>query len=693
MNDAYERTKEQARRASALRSLAGRDVAPLPPVQNWARRKRGVASLLEFCRLYFPEKFKKPFGKNHLALVDAFQRVIEDGGKQAVAMPRGTGKTTIATVAAVWALFSGRRKFVVIVAANTKEARKLLKSIVSIVGTNSRLFDDFPEICAPVRALKGSALLARGQLFYGVPTNVQIAADSFRLPTIAGSVASGATVAAYGVKAAVRGLSVEGADGSTVRPDFLFLDDLQTDAIAVNPRRVADLEEIVASALEGLVENGAELAMVQTCTVKAPDDFADRTLNRELNPRWNGLRFKSLETMPERLDLWRQYRSLWFDDEKKATSFYRKNRKEMQKGAVVSWPDAYVGKKYLDALEFYMVKWCDNERAFWSEQQNQPLEANTGFVKLPAKEIAKRLNGFDEGVVSDDCAKITAAVDVHGDILYFVVVAWTDEFTGRVIEYGTYPKQRRSYFAKNDGGLETLKRVFVGETAEGRLFHGLADLLTILKGRVYYMEDAAATSRIDRVLVDCGWKPETVENAIRATDARLVVPCKGVAIGASRSPMRQWPRRVGRVFGWHIIDEKTANFSLRTILVDVNYWKTKIHEAFGLSPGESGALSLFSRSQREAFRERQATNGSENADASGSSQPSPATSRAAAHRMFSEHMAAETAKLVEHAANKVVEWSPNVNRPDNHFFDALVYAYAAASSLGLRITESQTKED
>lgn len=660
--DAYERTKEQARKASALRSLAGRDVAPLPPVQNWARRKRGVASLLEFCRLYFPEKFKKPFGKNHFALIDAFQRVIEDGGKQAVAMPRGTGKTTIATVAAVWALFSGRRRFVVIVAANTKEARKLLKSITTIVGTNSRLFDDFPEICAPVRALKGSALLARGQLFYGVPTNVQIAADSFRLPTIAGSVASGATVAAYGVKAAVRGLSVEGADGSTVRPDFLFLDDLQTDAIAVNPRRVADLEEIVASALEGLVENGAELAMVQTCTVKAPDDFADRTLNRELNPRWNGLRFKSLETMPERLDLWRQYRSIWFDDEKKATAFYRKNRKEMQKGAVVSWPDAYVGKKYLDALEFYMVKWCENERAFYSEQQNQPLEANTGFAKLPAKEIAKRLNGFDEGVVSDDTAKITAAVDVHGDILYFVVVAWTDEFTGRVIEYGTYPKQRRSYFAKNDGGLETLKRVFVGETAEGRLFHGLADLLTILKGRVYYMEDAAATSRIDRVLVDCGWKPETVENAIRATDARIVVPCKGVAIGASRSPMRQWPRRVGRVFGWHLLDEKVANMSLRTILVDVNYWKTKIHEAFGLSPGESGALSLYGTS-------------------------------AGAHRMFSEHLAAETAKLVEHAANKVVEWSPNVNRPDNHFFDALVYAYAAASSLGLRITDSQTKED
>jgi len=97
MNAGYERIKKQARRASALRSLAGREISPLPPVDDWTRRRKGVASLLEFCRLYFPEKFKKPFGKNHLALIDAFLCVISDGEKQAVAMPHGTEKTTIAT--------------------------------------------------------------------------------------------------------------------------------------------------------------------------------------------------------------------------------------------------------------------------------------------------------------------------------------------------------------------------------------------------------------------------------------------------------------------------------------------------------------------------------------------------------------------------------------------------------------------
>ncbi len=655
----YQKQKDYARRQSALRSLAGRDIAPLPPVHDWERRRRGVASLLDFCKLYFPEKFKKPFGRNHYALIDAFQRVVSEGGKQAVAMPRGTGKTTLATVAAVWALFSARRRFVVIVAANTKEARKLLKSIVSIVGTNPRLCEDFPEICVPVRALRGSALLARGQLFYGEPTNVQMGADSFRLPTVPCSQASGSTVAAYGVKAAVRGLSVEGADGSTIRPDFLFLDDLQTDQIAVNPRRVADLEEIVAASLEGLVENGAELAMVQTCTVKAPDDFADRTLNTELNPRWNGLRFKSLEVMPERLDLWREYRALWFDSEKKATAFYRRNRKEMKAGAVVSWPEAYTGSRYIDALEYYMTRWCENERAFWSEQQNQPLEAGSGFIKLPAKEIAKRCNGFPEGVVSDDVTKITAAVDVHFDVLYYSVVAWTfddlEKTTGRVVDYGTFPKQKRSYFSKTDSGLETLKREFPGQTADGRLYSGLVALFQLLRERQYHTANEAGsgqeTKAIDRVLVDAGWKPEIVENAIRAVDQRLFIPCKGVAVGATKTPMRMWPKKPGRVFGFHLLDEKTARFSLRSFLVDVNFFKTAVHEAFGLTPGEPGSLSLYGKSP-------------------------------AAHRMFSEHMSAENAKLVEHATNKVIEWSPNANRPDNHFFDSIVYNFASASSLG-----------
>lgn len=652
----YEDVKARAREVSALRSLVGREISPLPPVADSRRRRECAGDLQRFLKTYFPRKFKKPFGTIHVRLIHEIERVVRDGGKQAVAMPRGSGKTTIAAASVVWAIANGWRRFVVVVAANTKEARKLLKAITAHFTTSATFAADYPEIAYPLARLRGSALLARGQLFYGEPTNVVITADSLKLPTIRGSKASGATLAAYGIRAAIRGLTAENPDGSTDRPDLLFLDDLQTDSVAVNPRRVAALEETVAGTLEGLVENGAELAQIQTCTVRAPDDYSDRTLNREIYPRWNGLRFSSLEKMPDRLDLWREYRAIWFDDETAATRFYAARREEMSAGAVVSWPEAYTGGKLVDSLEYYMRRWCDNERAFWAEQQNRPLESATGSVKLSAKEIMRKLNGFAAETVPDDSAKITAAVDVHGDLLFYSVVAWNDAFTGRVIEYGTFPEQKRRYFAKSDGGLETLARAFPGSTADGRVQQGLDWLFRELADRVYSTESDAEigrrTRRIDRVLVDVGWKPEIVETAIRTIDPRLFIPTKGFAVLAKKTPMRQWPKKPGRVFGWHMLDEKTAASSLRSFLVDVNYWKTKIHESFALSPAERGSLSLYGNDRD-------------------------------VHRLFAEHISAESAKLVEFATNRVVEWSPNVNRPDNHYFDTLVYNCAAASSLGL----------
>ena len=659
MNESYiEKNRERSRRVSREKNLAARELGPLPPVVNPSRRNVAKNDLCAFMRFYFPAKFKKPFGPIHDRLIERIQDVVVNGGKQAVAMPRGSGKTTITNAAAVWAILNGYRRCVVVVAANTRDARRILKTLETMISKTPALLEDYPEACYPLSKLGGSALLARGQTFYGAPTDVRISADSFRLPTIRGSACSGATIAAFGANAAIRGFQAENPDGSTDRPDFLFLDDLQTDQISANPARIEALEEKVASTLAGLAENGAELSMIQTMTVKNPDDYADRTLNVELYPRWNGLREAALESLPERIDLWRQYRSIWFDDEQKATAFYRQNLEDMRRGAIVGWPDAYTGKKLVDSLEYYMRLWCENERAFWSEQQNQPKELGGNAVKLPAKEIARKLNGYERGIVPSNASKLTAFVDVHGDLLYFAVVAFKDDFTGYVIDYGTFPEQRRTYFSKNDGGLETLARVYDGKTADGRVREGLCFLLNDLKTRFFEQEgdDSDALLAITRVGVDSGWKPEVVEDSIRIAGARFAYPSKGVAIGAKGRPMRLWPKKEGRVFGWHLLDEKTKAIATRQLLVDVNYWKTKVHESLSLTPGEPGSLSLWGSSS-------------------------------GVHRMFSEHLSAETAKSVESGTNRVVEWSANPSRPDNHFFDCVVGCFAAASTLGIMTSD------
>jgi hypothetical protein len=58
------------------------------------------------------------------------------------------------------------------------------------------------------------------------------------------------------------------------------------------------------------------------------------------------------------------------------------------------------------------------------------------------------LNGLDHQTLPLDAPTLTGFIDVHDDLLYYSVVAWSDDFTGYVIDYGTYPKQVRRVFAK-----------------------------------------------------------------------------------------------------------------------------------------------------------------------------------------------------------------------------------------------------
>ena len=101
-------------------------------------------------RSYFGAKFKKPFGPIHDRLIERIQDVVVNGGKQAVAMPRGSGKTTITNAAAVWAILNGYRRCVVVVAANTRDARRILKTLETMISKTPALLEDSPEACYPL---------------------------------------------------------------------------------------------------------------------------------------------------------------------------------------------------------------------------------------------------------------------------------------------------------------------------------------------------------------------------------------------------------------------------------------------------------------------------------------------------------------------------------------------------------------
>ena len=584
--------------------------------------------------------------------------LAQGGGKLALAMPRGSGKTTLVETSVVWALLYGHCRYIVIVGANDTAATKILKNIKLALTQNKTLREDFPESVYPFYKLNGSALLARGQQYLGELTAIEWKDKFVVFPTIPGSKSSGAMLYSVGIKGAIRGHKKTMPDGEEARPDVVVLDDPQTDADARSAKQVDKLSSIIDRSIEGLVGPAEELAMVMTCTVIEENDLASRYLDHKQKPRWRGLRFKMVDQMPERMDLWEKYRDLRNEDPVKATMFYKRHRAEMREGAIVAW-EANHTKNELDALQFAMNRWADDPYSFASEMQNEPVRPDNEKMVVPAKVIRTRLNGLDHQTLPLDAPNLTGFIDVHDDLLYYAVVSWSDEFTGYVVDYGTYPKQVRRHFKKGETGLITMSRG--DQRKDGLIQAGLVSLIKELLATRWEVEgdrDGAEQVAFSKLLIDTGYKPQIVENAIRLAVGKttVVMPAKGKSIRASMLPMSDWKHKSGERFGNHWM-MSTPSGRLRTVTVDSNFWKCQVHDAFRMLPGNQGSLTLWGRD-------------------------------AETHRMFSEHMNGEVAKLTESGGNAVYEWQDTPN--DNHFFDCIVGAMVAASVCGIKSAEERT---
>jgi hypothetical protein len=92
--------------------------------------------------------------------------------------------------------------------------------------------EDFPEVVFPIQRLDGIANRCNGQLYKGQRTHIGWTAREVILPTIPGSVASGAIIRVAGITGRIRGMKYKRADGQAVRPSLVVLDDPQTDESA-----------------------------------------------------------------------------------------------------------------------------------------------------------------------------------------------------------------------------------------------------------------------------------------------------------------------------------------------------------------------------------------------------------------------------------------------------------------------------
>jgi hypothetical protein len=682
------RLDEAAR--SRMRSASTRNIGPIPVISDFARRESCRRDLAKFIMTYAGDG-KAPFSDDHFRVIKRIENAVFHGGRFVEAVFRGFGKTTISRAAAAWVLLYGHRRFVPIIGGTAAAAEGNLDAIQSLF-ESSPLADDFPEVCHPVLMLDGINQRAKGQLYEtagGVtaPTRVSWGKKLARLPMTDGAVdrdgvfhpnvAAGAVILSCGITSSeIRGLNKRRRDGMELRPDFVILDDPQSDESAASSPQTDKRLDIIRKAILRSAGHAKGISVVMPCTVIRRGDLVDRLLDATKNPTWQGERIPFVRKWADRHDtLWLEdYASLrkscnpadpddYLRARREATAFYLKNREAMDAGCVVSWDYCFASEEdEVSAIQHaYNALIDDGEEVFASEFQNQPLVAAEDEGQLTREEVAAKMNRAKRGHIPVDAQTLTAFVDVQGKALYWMVCAWASNFTGYIVDYGVLPEQDRRHFTLRQVE-RTLLKSYPNTGQEGAWRAGFDALAGKLLSREWKRDDGAAM-RIARCLIDAGDgnAQAVVQDFCRqSAHAAVLLPSKGQGVTAGRMPFSEYRRKRGdRVsdHNWRI--PAAAGRSARTLLFDANYWKSFIRSRWRVALGDPGSLTLFGE-------------------------------RADAHRMLLDHMVSEYSTRTEGRGRRLDEWDKRPNVSDNHFWDCLVGCAVAASEQGIVLPETGT---
>lgn len=666
--DAYEQHRERKAREARALSLSGRDIGPLSEVADAERKASCARDFRAFCERYFPATFHLAWSPDHLRVIAKIEQAVLEGGLFAMAMPRGSGKTSLCETACLWAMLYGHRDFVALIGSDEDHAAQMLDSIKAELENSELLASDFPEVCHPIRSLEGIHQRAAGQILDGRPTLIGWTAKEIVLPTIEGSAASGAIIRVAGITGRIRGMKHKRADGSSVRPSLVLIDDPQTDESARSPSQCANRERVLAGAILGLAGPGQKIAGLMTLTVVCVDDMADRILDRDKHPAWQGERTKMVYSFPSDDDLWSQYRKILNDGlrsgkgMKPATAFYRRNRKAMDDGASVAWESRF-NHDELSAIQHAMNMRIQDEQAFFAEYQNEPKQdAGPAMLILSHDEISSRLNRHNRCSIPLGANRVVAFVDVQERVLYYVVCAFEDDFTGSIVDYGTEPDQKTPYFTLREI-KRTLARECAGGGLEASIYAGLERLAERIIGYEWRREDGASM-RIDRCGIDANWGKSTsvIKRFCRQSQwSRVVIPCHGRGIGASSMPMGEWSRKRGERAGtnWRI-PPLTGRWEVRHCTYDTNFWKSFTASRLATPMGDPGALTLYGDDPRS-------------------------------HRMLVDHLRAEYPVQTQGRGRSVEEWKVRAGVSDNHLLDCVVGCHVMASVEGVDLMDPTPK--
>ena len=639
-------TSERDRDASRKRAERSESCRiEIPPCVNMARRLEALENPKLFLRTYIGDRYALPFGPHHDFIIDSIVSRARNGGRQAVAAPRGCGKSELVKGLLVYLTLAELIRFPLAVAATSILARRLFRDFRNKFATNKLLYEDFPEVCHPVKCLEGAPQRAARQHIDGELTNiVWTSSDYVRFPDVPRSPFGGVKMAYFGLDAAFRGVNIDGD-----RPDFVLIDDPETAESAKSELQVGDREETLDKDIAGLSGQGSSLAIVTLTTVQNASCLSFKLTDRKLKPSHNGVRFGMVRKWPDRMDLWEEYivtrranQEAGDEHARGAVAFYLENRADMDSGVemlVDYFVEVQVDGVQLvhSAIQQAFNKIADTSlSAYKSEYQNDPdPDEQPDTVGLTAGKVASRISGLLQGDRHPDTEFVTVGLDIGKYYSHWVKVGWHGNAIGNVVDYGV---------------METPGMM----TADSKRAVIAALLPALLQWRI----DLLAGSPTDFCLIDSGDYTDAIYEFVRQVNGAPFAASKGWASGRFHQPKERTKDKIPfqECYASHLPTERLWLYNVNT-----EHWKQWVHERFATETLDenhlenAGTLSLFS-----APNDRRR------------------------HLSFSQHIVSEERRDVFVPGKGIQRTWKVVNR-NNHYLDATALACAAAGCLGVRV--------
>lgn len=257
---------------------------------------------------------------------------------------------------------------------------------------------------------------------------------------------------------------------------------------------------------------------------------------------------------------------------------------------------------------------------------------------LDAETLQRRTRSYRRGMVPEKIEHLTVGVDLGKRLGHYAVIAWLPGATGHIIDYARFD------IASDDIGVERATLAALRELRD-----------QLLAG---WPQTTGGPRLPDCVWIDAGWaeQSEAVYAFCRESQGDVFRPLLGRAANQQYRRRYDRPTKTGSIIrrigeGYHITWRRSNRILL--VEVDVDHWKSWIHERLASDAGASGALTLFEAPARE-------------------------------HTAFVKHLTAER-QVQEFDPKRGLYTRWEMTRRSNHWLDAVTYAAAAGHFAGVRL--------